>query len=300
MYGYLHQQYAQSLSEFGQPIELPCAGGWLLKRRIPNTEYYDAMGCYPFFACSDWSQLQSDLEALADDLVSVALVTDPFGEYSQTDLGQCFNDVMFVFKHHYIVDLHEPTESFISKHHRYYAHKALKKIQIEVCTDAIAHLDQWVKLYQILSARHNLKGIKAFSRDSFKKQLVIPGMVMIKAIANGEIVGMHLWYVQGDVVYSHLAASSPQGYEIGAAYAIHLTAIEYFKNHARWLHLGAGAGTDTHKIDGLSRFKKGWATDIRSVYFCGQIFQRDQYTELVDAKAIVPGSYFPLYRSGEF
>jgi hypothetical protein len=85
MSGYLDQSYAESLREFGAPFALKKCSGWLLKRPIPQTSSFDAMGCYPLFACKDWSKLHDDLEELSDDLVSVCLVTDPFGEFD-TDL----------------------------------------------------------------------------------------------------------------------------------------------------------------------------------------------------------------------
>ncbi len=43
--GYAHANYAVALREFGRPRELPASGGWLLERKIPNTEYSDLMGC---------------------------------------------------------------------------------------------------------------------------------------------------------------------------------------------------------------------------------------------------------------
>jgi hypothetical protein len=51
------------------------------------------MGCYPLFACQEWSQLNADLEGVAGELVSLALVTDPFGEYDLTDLRGCLRIV---------------------------------------------------------------------------------------------------------------------------------------------------------------------------------------------------------------
>jgi hypothetical protein len=59
--GYMHPNYAHSLREFGEPRELPGSGGWILERIIPGTPYRDAMGCYPLFACNDWSKLANDL-----------------------------------------------------------------------------------------------------------------------------------------------------------------------------------------------------------------------------------------------
>ena len=79
--GYLHPGYAESLAEFGTPRELLRCGGWVLERQIPDFSYSDGMGCYPLFCCSDWSQLHKDLQDI-DDLVALALVTDPFGSYT--------------------------------------------------------------------------------------------------------------------------------------------------------------------------------------------------------------------------
>ena len=65
------------------------------------------MGCYPIFTCQDWSQLANDLQDLGCDLVSLALVTDPFGEYDEPYLRRIF-DVVFAFKEHYVADLQRP------------------------------------------------------------------------------------------------------------------------------------------------------------------------------------------------
>jgi hypothetical protein len=82
--GYLHPGYAASLAEFGTPRLLPRSEGWILERQIPGSPYSDGMGCYPLFACQDWSQLHADLESIGSELVSLALVTDPFGKYDVT------------------------------------------------------------------------------------------------------------------------------------------------------------------------------------------------------------------------
>ena len=96
--GYLHSKYAESLGEFGTPRKLPRCGGWILGRQIPGSPHHDAMGCYPLFVCQDWGQLQSDIEALDAEIVSLSLVTDPFGNYDEQLLGLCFPDVLIPFK----------------------------------------------------------------------------------------------------------------------------------------------------------------------------------------------------------
>ena len=123
---------------------------------------------------------------------------------------------------------------------------------------------------------------------------------MMRATAGDETVGMHLWYQVDDTVYSHLAAFSPKGYELLASYAIYWHSIDHFKKGARWLHLGAGIGITGREDDGLSRFKRGWATDTRTAYFCGRVFDRQRYNKIIRMQQVPPTTYFPAYRSGEF
>ena len=109
---YSHPFYAQSLREFGQPLELPRCGGWILVRPIAGTPYKDAMGCYPLFSCQDWTQIHKDLEEVGHEWVSLTLVTDPFGGYEPDDLRRCFPDVMVPFKEHFVADLCRPMEEY--------------------------------------------------------------------------------------------------------------------------------------------------------------------------------------------
>jgi hypothetical protein len=300
--GYAHPSYAESLGEFGSPLELRRCGGWLLKRKIPVSPYFDTMGCYPIFACQDWSQLSEDLEDIADELVSLSAVPDPFGTYSETDLNRSFRDVVRPFKQHFIVDLSRPMEDIASSHHRQYARKASLKIVVEKCENPSQFIKEWVDLYAALVRRHGIKGIPAFSELSFSKQLRVPGIVMFRALERETTVGMKLWYDQGDVGYSHLSACSARGYQIHASYALMWHSIEHFatRSKLRWLDLGGGAGVDTSRVDGVGLFKQGWSTETRTVYFCGRIFNHEKYEEVVKAKGVHQTQYFPAYRKGEF
>lgn len=297
--GYAHPEYARSLAEFGTPRELPLCGGWILERQIPGFPYRDAMGCYPLFSCQDWSQFHADLEGLGNGLVTLALVTDSFGAFDVAYLQRCF-DVVISFKEHFVVNLRYPINDIVSKHHRYYARKGLKKVHIETCHDPTQFLDDWVNLYADLIQRHNLKGIKAFSKMAFAKQLSIPGMVMFRAVSQDVTVGLDLWYVQGEVAYSHLAAYSPVGYKLRTSYALKWHLLHYFADKVRWLDLGGGAGIQSNSTDGLSRFKEGWSTGTRTTYFCGRVFDHKRYTKIVKAKGVLDTDYFPAYRNGEF
>jgi Acetyltransferase (GNAT) domain len=303
--GYLHPSYAASLAEFGVPKLLPQSGGWILEREVAGTPLRDAMGCYPLFACRDWRALPDDLETIAgenseDGPVSLALVTDPFGNFDAGILRRCFGDRVIPFKEHFVVSLDGAAEDGVSDHHRYYAQRARASVEVEKCEDTTAFLDEWVELYRSLTVRHALKGVKAFSATAFAQQLKVPGIVVLRARCEGRTVGAHLWYVQGDTAYSHLAAADERGYELMASYALYSFALEYFRDRVQWLDLGAGAGLDAGSLDGLTRFKRGWTSRTRTAYFCGRIFDHEKYRALTAARKIQSSDYFPAYRAGEF
>ena len=300
MTGYLHSGYAESLSELGKPRLLPKSQGWILERQIPGFASWDAMGCYPLFTCLDWSQLQQDLDDIRDSLVSLAVVTDPFGTYDEPYLRRCFKDVVIPYKEHFIVDLSCPADSIVSNHHRRCARKALRSINVERCEDALQFLGDWVELYGDFIKKRNIRGPAALSRLSLAKQLMVPGLVMFRAEYKQTIVGIHLWYVHGNVGYAHLAAYDQLGYKLGASYALFWSAIEYFQiDQLRWLHLGGVAGVKPESGDGLTVFKNGWSTGTRTAYLCGRIFDRERYLRIVEEKGISATAYFPAYRNAE-
>ena len=297
--GYMHPRYAESLAEFGTPRELLHSGGWLLERGIPGFKATDAIGCYPLFACRDWSRLPMDLEDLEGQLVSVALVADPFGNYNRPLLDKCF-DTVIPFKEHFVADLNEPPEAIVSKHHLKYALKMLGEVSVQVCQKPLELLDEWISLYSTLTERHSVSGIRAFSRTAFAKQLVVPGMVALRAERQGTAVAVNLFYVQGETAYDHLTASSPEGYQLRASYALKWCAIQHFRGRARWIDWGGGAGAGADGSDGLTVFKSGWAKKTRPAYFCGRILDKMMYSEIVKARKLEHSSYFPAYRDGEF
>lgn len=299
--GYLHARYCQSLSEFGVPRLLPKSGGWILKRQIPVSPDFDALGCYPLFCCQDWSQLHRDLTSIGDELVSLAVVTDPFGEYDPAYLEECFPDVTIPFKEHFVVDLTRPPDTFVNPHHRRNTRKAFAEVTVEECINPIDFLDDWTVLYGSLIERHRIRGIAAFSPESFANQFRVPGMVAFRAVHDDATVGMLLWYGQGSRAYYHLGAYSPQGYKLGASFALFDHSIRFFAEHGlAWLNLGSGAGISMGKDEGLTRFKQGWATGVRTAFFCGRILNPRKYQEIYQARTIPPTQYFPAYRAGEF
>jgi len=259
------------------------------------------MGCYPLFVCQNWSQLREDLNTIGKDLVSLSLVTDPFGEYDAGYLRASFPDVAVIFKEHFVTDLSRQRESFVNSHHRRNARRALKDMSVEKCANPADFLSDWIALYSTLITRHDIKGMLAFSPECFARQFQVPGMVAFRAVKDSQTIGMVLWYQQEDRVYYHLGAYSPTGYDLRASFALFSYSMEYFAEQGiDWLSLGAGAGSDSGSNSGLTRFKQGWATETRPVYFCGRILNRERYQEIIQAQHVPATSYFPAYRYGEF
>jgi hypothetical protein len=299
--GYQHQAYAGAFAEFGTPRELEHCGGWVLERPVPGSNAIDAMGCYPIFCCRDWQRIPDDMSELGSRLLTLSLVADPFGNHDPALLRSAFAPVI-PFKTHFVADLTVPIRSLVSEHHQYYARKSLRRVSVDVCSTPAQHLDAWTAMFAGLAARHRLKGIKAFSRSSFEKQLSVPGMVMFTAEAEGRLVGIQLWYQQDDVAYGHLAAYSPSGYDIRAraSYGMYWAIIQHFASRVRWLDLGGSAGSSGDARDGLAQFKQGWSSGTRTAFLCGRVLNPAAYADIMNTAGVRASDYFPAYRQGEF
>ncbi|HUI55913.1 MAG TPA: hypothetical protein VLY04_13140 [Bryobacteraceae bacterium] len=293
--GYAHPAYVEALSEFGRPLALPASGGWLLERPIGTTGLADAMGAYPLFCCTDWMALSEDWNTLRGrELVSAVLVADPFGRHDAPLLEKCFDRVA-AFKMHFVIDLQQPGP-YGTAHHRQCARRAFRDMAVEVASLDEAMLGEWATLYQHLIERHAIAGMRAFSRESFRRQFAVPGLLCFRAASrSGECVAAHLWFTQDEVAYSHLAAANGCGYRLGASYALYSAAIEFFRGKVSCLNLGGGAGSKDGS-DGLTKFKAAWANTARTAYLCGKILNPQRYHELAAAAGARGAEYFPAYR----
>ena len=74
-------------------------------RDIDGSADRDATGPYPLFCCADWSGLAADLDELSGGIVSVDVVTDPFGEWTIEQLATGVPRPMCPFKEHFVVEL---------------------------------------------------------------------------------------------------------------------------------------------------------------------------------------------------
>ena len=298
--GYLSAQYAEALAGFGRPRSLPRSGGWILERPIAGTGLGDAMGLYPLLACRDWEGLAEDVEEPGDGLVSLVAVADPLGSHRPDLLARCFPDLARPFKRHFIVETGAPLASFVAAHHQRNARKALAALDVgRAGPEAVA--EEWVALYSNLIARHGIRGLAAFSSESLRRQLEVPGAAIFSARFEGEVVGIALWYEHGGAAYYHLGAYSEAGYRLRASFALFWHALEHFTEaRLERLDLGAGAGLEENAEDGLTRFKRGWSTGTRDAWLCGRVFDRAAYDGLAGARAAGLSDYFPAYRKGEF
>jgi hypothetical protein len=235
---------------------------------------------------------------LSADLVSLSLVADPFGAPTPEILQRCF-DLVRPFKEHYVTDVRRGVDAIVTAHHRKYARRALRDLVIEPISDPLRYLDEWVELYAGLIATHSLSGIRAFSRAAFQRQLSMTGLVMFRASRERRTAGLHLWLRRGDVAYGHLGVTNALGNQFAAAYGLYWFALDWFGRHVHWLHLGGSSGVNRVESDGLAAFKRGWATDSRTAYFCGRCFDGARYEEMVRAGGVDAGGFFPAYRVGE-
>jgi hypothetical protein len=292
--GYLHPDYAASLVDMGTPVRLSRSGGALLRRAIAQSQQFDGAGPYPLFCCEDWAALAEDLASVRDALISATVVTDPFGKYTDATLRQAFDRVR-AFKEHHVVDLAGWSEDALKPHHRSRARTALRKLEVVEVPRPVDALDTWCALYAHLVERHALEGVHAFSRESFSRQLAVPGLVAFAASSGGTVVGMQLWMVQGDTAYSHLTAMSAEGYRLRASYALNRVGLEVLKPRVRWVDLGAGAGASDEE-SGLTWFKEGWANARRQTFLCEKVLDRAAYDALCAANGTRGGDWFPAYR----
>lgn len=296
--GYRHPDYVAAFSQFGQPLHLRHCNGWLLQRPIPGTSLKDAMGSYPLFCCDDWDSLGRDLDEISSHLVTLVLVTEPFGDFDPHSLERCFDHVV-PYKAHYVADMNRPLDQIVKRSHQATVRRAQKKVDVRICSQPGQYLDQWNQLFNNLIRRHDIKGMRAFSKEIFARHLEIPGLVMFEARAENHTVGLDLWYVHEDVAYGHLVAFSELGYKLRASYATKWAVLDYFKDKVRWVDLGGIAGNQKPENDGLTKFKEGWSTDTKSVYLCKRIFQPTRYEELCDVTGTKEAAYFPAYRDAE-
>lgn len=280
-------------------MQLPRSGAWFLKRPVPGCDWFDAMGCYPYLVCQDWSELEHDLDALQGQVVSFAAAPDPFGAYTVDGLKRAFRDVTVHVKDHYVADLTQPLTSIVSTHHRKSAERALRRLEVQCYSEASGIFEEVASLFEKTARRLRLQGIRAFTRESIAQQLALPGCFASIARHDGIPVAAHMQLVHAGTAYAHLAGADERANALGASYALYYSEIQYFMGKVQWLDWGGDAGVGGQQT-GLGRFKRGWSNLTKPAYFCGRILEPQRYEAIVHARDREQTSYFPAYRAGEF
>jgi hypothetical protein len=258
------------------------------------------MGLYPLFPCRDWHALPEDLNDLrAAGLASLTLVTDPLLGEAEREVFKYF-DLVRPFKTHYLSSLEEPPERTVSSHHRYYARKAARELEVDVPASPSTSLDEWCTLYGQLTERHGVSDMRVFSREAFGCLLTLPGIVYYRALWQGRAVGAQIILIQDNVAFAHLAAFTDEGYRHGASYLLDWYALEHLRGRVRYVNWGGGSGLEDADKSGLARYKRGWATLRRTSYLLGAVLDQDCYARLVRNSGHEDARYFPQYRAGEF
>jgi hypothetical protein len=270
---------------------LPNARTHVLLRPIPGTAATDAMGCYPLCVFESNDRVAEDFAALAGaGLVSLVLVTDCLTQPGRDFLDTHFDHVR-EYKTHYLFDC--ALGGRPSKHHRDGVRRANRACTTRV-VDLAQHLDGWGACYDTLRHRKGLGGLHDFSRAYFQQLARLPELVTIASFVDDELVSAHLFLRWRGRLYSHLAASSPRGYEVEASFAIYAAALERFgEDHV--IDFGGGAGLADAE-DGLAAFKRGFANSQRRNFVCGKTLDPDTSARLAAAGPASAG-FFPAYRA---
>jgi hypothetical protein len=285
---YASTLYAKAFAPEYKAVHLKAADTHILLRPIVGTDYHDALGVYPLCPMAKDAELEKDFADLAaQGLVSLVLVADPFFAPPLIKMEQAFDRVT-PFKEHFICNLR--VENQYTTHHRYEVKRAYKHCETRLINLA-EHLDEWYGLYHTLIEKRGITGIQAFPKQYFAALCDLKPIV-IAAFCEGRMTSAHLWFQHENYVYSHLAASSEEGYKFSAAYAVYDHSILYFREQGvAIMDLGGGAGNEASA--GLTFLKKGFSNDTIMCYLCAKVLNDDIYQKLRAGKTT---NYFPAYR----
>ena len=288
-YATLH--YAKSLPHIGEPFAVPEWGTHVLIRAAQGGRR-DAVGPYPVACIAADADLEAGLARLrAADLVSVVLVLEDILRPRLGALEDAF-DIVRLFKTHLIHDRTVAGTGY-GKHHRYEIKRARSRSKaLEISLGD--HLEGWTSLYQELALRHRLSGVHAFPAAHHEALARLPEVRAFGAFADGRLVSAHLFVAYDGYAISHLAASTQEGYEIGAAYAVNDAALAGLSD-CRIVNFGAGAGASDDPASGLVRFKKGFSNRTAPSFLCGKVLDATAYRAL--SSAVADSDYFPAYRN---
>lgn len=288
---YASEAYVGGLAHIGVPFAVPEWGGHVLVRPTPCGTREDAAGPYPLTVMTPDADVAAGLARLrAAGLVAVVLVLDDRLRPPMALLTGA-TATLRRFKSHHVHDRSLGPFAY-GKHHRYEIRRARTRVTVAEITLA-DHLPDWERLYGQLTARHGLGGLHGFSSGHHAMLAGLPGVRTFAAFVEDRLVSAHLFVTHDGHAMSHLAASSAEGYQTGAAYAVNDLALDELSD-CGVINFGGGAGTGDDPADGLVRFKKGFSNSLEPSYLFSAILDDDAYAALSAGHADT--GFFPAYR----
>ncbi|MFP6582605.1 MAG: hypothetical protein VCD00_08620 [Candidatus Hydrogenedentota bacterium] len=293
---YASRKYVEALAgDKSEVVDLPDLGTHVLLRPIKGTGYIDAMGPYPCTPFNTEGGVEKSFEPLrALGTVSLTLVSDALERKSEEECSAF--DFVRPYKKHYLSE-GEIDESSFSAHHRRDIRRAQRFSETrEISLDD--YFSEWIAMYEGLAERHDFSAFHRFDRNYFEALSDLAGLITIGVFIAEELVSCHLWIRSELGSYSHLAASSERGYDIGAAYAAYAYSLNLL-NSSGPVDLGGVADTNAGGGDGLDKFKAGFSNSQAINYICGAILRPNVYRQLSSNRMTSNDRYFPLYRGPE-
>lgn len=263
---YCSEAYAQALRESNaSSFAVPAWGTHVLVREGPGGKRL-AVGARPFASLDPSCDLQAGLDHLREaGITSVSLVTDPLWGADAPELRQAF-DVCRRFKEIYLVDKASDRVK-IGKRHRNRINKARGGAEVREIPLA-EHLDRWFELYRRNVV--NRKIPQPFTNAHFEYLATLPGLRTVAVLVDDEIATITMWLPYQDTLYFHDAASSAIGHAVAASYVAFAHVVERFDD-CRYIFLGGSAEFFDDHLDGLARFKRGFANSSNTSFMCSSI-----------------------------
>ncbi|MGZ3278347.1 MAG: GNAT family N-acetyltransferase [Caulobacteraceae bacterium] len=291
-----HPFSSRAYAEAFAPLEPVAVEAWrvhLLERPLPGAEGHDLAGPYPMTNLGGLSaaQLGAGRREMADrGAVSLALVLDPWNAPDAQALSAAF-DVVRPFKTHLAYDRAVGPINYTRRHWREV--RQARSALVFRTVDPEGHVDTMARLYRNLVEAKHISGAAVLERPFFEALVRVPGLRLVLAYLDEDIVGSMTFIVAGDVCYAHLAGVTEAGRRHCAHYGCYAEALESYTD-CQVIHLGGGPGAADDPNDPILYVKRKFANVELHSLLCGAVLDPDRYRALSDRRP--PSGFFPAYR----
>ena len=273
--GYRHAAYAQSLVEFGTPRSLTRCGGWILEREIANAGARDGMGCYPLFACRDWGALGAGprrsrlLPGLASPSSRIPSVSE-----SPTRLRECVSGSRPPLQAAFHLRSDRPLKSAVSPQSPLQSRTGPTLRRRSTSASRHMHGRRPGTICIMRSCGGMASGVVAlFPLRHWPASSRFPAW---SCSAPSMATRWSAWRSgmcrtrSPTITWRHRTTWATRFARRTACSGAHSSSSK--RPALTAVDLGAAAGRQD-VADGLSRFKRGWATGQRTAYLCGRILR---------------------------